>query len=446
MGQIYTVSRLTSELKNLIEEHYPFVWITGEISNFFTPASGHAYFSLKDDGAVISAVMFKNQKSRLKFSLESGMKITGMGRLSLYEPRGAYQIIFEHIEPKGAGALQAAFEQLKTKLSQEGLFDKDKKKPIPFLPSKISVITSGTGAAVRDIITVSRRRFPGVQLEIVPVTVQGQGAEAEVSEAITLVNGMATSDLIIVARGGGSLEDLAAFNSESIARAVFNSKIPVVSAVGHETDFTICDFTADLRAPTPSAAAELALPDKANLEKNLTWLNLALCEGLSKHIVVSRKKISDLKSRLKDPSRIIDDMRFRLEDLEIRMHNQIRKNLISKKEKLDWFSNALYAGNPVNTIFILKENCENLLSRLQTGMDAVLKQNQAKRKEVSARLKALSPMAVLERGYSITMGYTDKKIITSACNNKKGDMVEVLLARGKLLCQVEKSNGSKKNI
>ncbi|MFO7749285.1 MAG: exodeoxyribonuclease VII large subunit [Desulfobacteraceae bacterium] len=443
---IYTVSGLTRELKELIEESYPFVWISGEISNFFTPASGHCYFSLKDSKAVISGVMFKNQKRRLKFDLENGMKITGMGRLSLYEPRGSYQIIFEHMEPEGTGSLQAAFEQLKKKLSAQGFFDEKHKQKIPFLPSRISVITSGTGAAVRDIITVSQRRCPGVQLEILPVTVQGRDAEFEVAAALGLVNAMGRSDLAIVARGGGSLEDLTAFNSETVARAVFDSAVPVISAVGHETDFTICDFTADLRAPTPSAAAELALPDKKSLEKNLAVLNLGLARGLTKTITRLRERIFDLQSRLKSPTRIVDDMRFRLEDLEERLAGQMAKIIALGKERLDWFSNALYAVNPGNGLVRLNQDRDNLTNRLEMAMEAVLRQCRAESSGLQSRLEALSPAAVLERGYSITRECRSKKVLTDAETSKKGDMVEVLLARGNLLCQVEKSDGSKKDV
>lgn len=446
MGQIYTVSALTREIKTLIEEKYPFIWITGEISNFMVPASGHSYFSLKDNNAIISGVMFRNQKKRLKFILENGMKITGMGRLSLYEPRGSYQIIFEHIEPEGAGALQVAFEQLKSKLSKEGLFDEECKKPIPFFPSKISVITSGTGAVVRDIINVAKRRFPGVYLEIIPVIVQGNDAEYEIANGLALVNSIDKSELVILARGGGSLEDLAAFNSERVARAVYDSNIPVISAVGHETDFTICDFAADLRAPTPSAAAELALPEKDNLKKHIIQLNLNLVRGLTGNIVFLKENISDLRARLKNPSRIIDDMHFKLEDFEERMRGQVKKIVESKKERLDWFSNALYGHNPGSDISGLKKNMGKLTNRLTLSMGGIIRQCQAENSEKSARLNALSPMAVLERGYSITRGCPEKNILTDSKNSEKGDTIEVLLAKGRLLCQVEKSNGCKKNI
>ncbi|MCP4022149.1 MAG: exodeoxyribonuclease VII large subunit, partial [Desulfobacteraceae bacterium] len=282
--QIYSVSILTKEIKSLLEDKYPFVWIMGEISNFACPASGHSYFSLKDENAVINCVMFRNQKLSLKFEPENGMTIVGLARLSLYEPRGSYQLIFEHMEPEGVGANQVAFEQLKRKLEQEGLFKPEHKKLIPFLPSVINVITSATGAAVKDIINISKRRFANCRLEIVPVQVQGEGAELQICQAIDMVNEHKRSDVIILARGGGSMEDLTAFNSENVARAIFNSRIPVITGIGHETDFTIADFVSDLRAPTPSAAAELALPDKSILNKQINDLQFALSLSLKKKI------------------------------------------------------------------------------------------------------------------------------------------------------------------
>ncbi len=445
-GHIYTVSELNGKLKKLLEEQYPFIWITGEISNFAIPASGHSYFSLKDKNSLINCVMFKNQRKRLKFVPENGMKITGMGRLSLYEPRGSYQLIFEHLEPEGAGALQIAFEQLKRKLSKEGLFDKSLKKQIPFLPLKISVITSGTGAAVRDVINVSRRRFPGIYLEIVPVKVQGSEAEHEISQALAMVNSMGNSDLIILCRGGGSLEDLSAFNSEKVARALYASVIPVISAVGHETDFTIADFTADLRAPTPSAAAELAVPDVKILKKNIFALEKAMLSGFQHYFVFLKNQLNDLESRLKSPEGIIDDMQFRLEDIDTRCIISMEKLILSYKEKLEWFDKSLYANNPGKNISILKKNCDNFISRLKTGMTGIVRHSRAEHDRLSAGLAALSPAAVLERGYSITRKYPEKTVLLNSVNTEKGNIIEVILAKGRLLCQIREKNGKEKNI
>ncbi len=445
-GHIYTVSELNGQLKKLLEEQYPFIWITGEISNFSLPASGHSYFSLKDHNSLINCVMFKNQRRRLKFAPENGIKITGMGRLSLYEPRGSYQIILEHLEPEGAGALQMAFEQLKRKLSKEGLFDESLKKPIPFLPLKISVITSGTGAAVRDVINVSKRRFPGIDLEIVPVKVQGNEAEHEISHAIAMVNSMGSSDLIILCRGGGSLEDLAAFNSERVARALYDSVIPVISAVGHETDFTIADFTADLRAPTPSAAAELAVPEVKALKKSIFALEKNMLRGFQHYFIFLKDQVNDLKARLKSPAGIVDDMQFRLEDIDTRCRISMEKLIILHKEKLEWFDKSLYANNPGKNILMLEKNCNNLISRLKTGMTGIIKRCRAEHDMLNAGLAALSPAAVLERGYSITRQYPEKTVLFDSKMTATGNIIEVILAKGTLLCQVKEKNGKEKNI
>ena len=292
--EIFTVSKFTKEIKLLLEETYPFIWITGEISNCFTPISNHSYFSLKDDKAVISCVIFSGQKKKLKFELENGLKIIGMARLTLYEPKGTYQLIFEHVEPKGAGALQISFEQLKNKLSNKGLFDEKYKKQIPFLSSKISIITSPTGAAVQDIINVFKRRFINCPIEIVPVKVQGADSATQIIDAIKLVNNINTSELIILARGGGSFEDLNSFNTEIVAKALFDSAIPIITGIGHETDFTIADFVADLRAPTPSAAAELALPEKQYLKKKLHDLNFSLFINMQKYSLYLKDKLLSL--------------------------------------------------------------------------------------------------------------------------------------------------------
>ena len=437
-GHIFTVSELTGEIKSLLEDEYPFVWITGEISNFIVAASGHAYFSLKDDSALINCVMFKNQKKRLLFNPENGMKITGMGRISLYEPRGGYQLIFEHLEPEGAGSLQIQFEQLKKKLSREGLFDKSAKKNIPFLPSKISIITSPKGAAVRDIISVSRRRFPDIHLEIIPVMVQGADSAQDIADALQMANDHGT-DVIILARGGGSLEDLAAFNSENVARAIFHSSIPVISAVGHETDFTISDFAADLRAPTPSAAAELALPEKIMLLKTVTSLEISMATAIKKQLTRLEQKLADFKSRLKSPLSIVHDMRFKLEDLEKRMNAQVRLKSKMGMEKLNWFTNALHANNPQKRISRLKEDVARLTKRMNKAVNMELSLAVTRLNEASKTLQALSPMAVLERGYSISRTYPEKEILRYPKQVDRKDVIEIILAKGRLLCQVKKT-------
>ena len=438
---IYTVSKLTREIKSLLEETFPFIWVTGEISNYAVPASGHSYFTLKDHQAVISAVMFKNQKRNLKFEPENGMKIIGMARLTLYEPRGSYQLIFEHLEPEGAGSMQVAFEQLKKKLSAQGFFDDKYKNPIPFLPYKISIITSGTGAAVRDIINVAQRRFSNCPLVIVPVKVQGHGSENEISDAINLVNQFQKSDLIILARGGGSMEDLAAFNSEIVADAIFNSDIPVITGVGHETDYTIADFVSDFRAPTPSAAAEMALPDKNSLVKRVSNLQDSLKSSLKNKIIAHRQAVVHLSSRLKSPETIVYDLRFKLEDYQLRLINMMKHYVHYNKEKFHWLSQSLYAKQPVTRIYEYRQRVKMLSFSLTHNFQKIFKEVKTNHLKLNLKLQALNPDAVLKRGYSISRFVSDKRVITDSNDVKKNDKIEVLLSKGGLITRVEKING-----
>lgn len=438
LGQIHTVSGLTKEIKDLLEEHYPFVWITGEISNFALPSSGHVYFSLKDDTAVIQCVMFRNQKKRLSFDPENGMMVTGLGRISLYEPRGSYQLIFEHMIPEGAGTLQIRFDELKRKLAQEGLFDAAHKKPIPYLPKKIGIITSPTGAVIRDIIHVSMRRFPTAHLEIIPVRVQGDGAEKEVVKAIEAFNRrLVPPEVIIVARGGGSLEDLAPFNSEAVARAVFNSEIPLISAVGHETDYTICDFAADLRAPTPSAAAELALPEKKVLKHTLLVWEERLFSALQHHIKKARERLNERNDRLKNPLTRVQDMRLKVDDLEMRLRSGMVRIVSSRRERLKWMERTLFSSTPQQHLFGLKDETQQLTIRLSNAVNHLMEQRRSHLGMAQSNLEVLSPMAVLDRGYSITRRRNDHRILRDVTETSHGEIVETILAKGKLLSEIK---------
>ncbi|MBT6338885.1 MAG: exodeoxyribonuclease VII large subunit [Desulfobacula sp.] len=440
-GHIYTVSKLTKEIKFLLEESYPFIWVTGEISNYAVPASGHSYFTLKDQMAVISAVMFKNQKRNLKFNPETGMKIIGMARLSLYEPRGSYQLIFEHLEPEGAGSMQIAFEQLKTKLADKGFFNEDCKKPIPFLPSVISIISSGTGAAVKDITKVAQRRFPNCCLEIIPVKVQGVGSDNEICEAINFVNQHLKSDLIILARGGGSLEDLSAFNSEIVAKAIFKSFVPIITGVGHETDFTIADFVADLRASTPSAAAELALPDKNSLLQRITSLQESLNSSLKKKIGTLNQTIGNLIARLKSPEIIVYDFRFKLEEYELRLMNMMNHYVHYNKEKARWLTEVLYTRNPVKKIIEHRQYVKILSESLTLHFQKNFQEKKTIYLELQSKLQAFNPEAVLKRGYSISRFVFNKNVIINSSDVKINDQIEVVLSKGRLITRVEKING-----
>lgn len=436
-NHIYTVSHLTREIKTLLEDRFPFVWITGEISNAATPASGHSYFSLKDDQAVISSVMFKNQKRNLKFIVENGMKITGLARLTLYEPRGAYQLIFEHIEPAGTGALQKAFEQLKKKLGDEGLFDPEHKQPIPFFPGTISVITSGTGAAVRDIIHISLRRLPNCRLEIFPAAVQGDSAPCEIAYAINAVNQRDTADVIILARGGGSLEDLSAFNSEPVARAIFASRIPVITGIGHETDFTIADFVADLRAPTPSAAAELAVPEKRQLDSHLTALQLSLTAAMKRKLIFFHQKVDDLHRRLKSPVQIMTAFEQTVASLCLRMQNALYHRIRHAADKLSWISKTFV--NAVPDPRLSKNQVAGLHRYLSQAMHQCMENRRIRMDQAAATLAALNPGAVLNRGYSITRTLPDRRVILDAGMVAVQDPIETILSKGRILTRVEKA-------
>lgn len=434
---IYTVSRLTGEIKGLLEKNYPMVWINGEISNFSSPASGHFYFTLKDSRAQISSVIFRGQNRHLTFRPENGLRITGLGRLSLYEPRGAYQIIFEYLEPEGVGALQIAFEQLKAKLADEGYFEQDRKRAIPFLPSPISVVTSPTGAVVHDIINVATRRFPGVRIEIVPVRVQGNGAECEIAAALDFLNEQKKSEVIIVARGGGSLEDLAAFNSETVAKAIFRSAIPVISAVGHETDFSIADFVADLRAPTPSAAAEMAVPSKAALLKKVALDTSRLKAAIDRMLNGCNHRLEGLLRRLTDPRRKVDDARLRVDELEKRLIRAMDLHRQRRREHLDWRTGRLYANNPANMLRVLGERKRIAERDMAGAIGSIITRKRAKLAELAGRLEALSPKAILQRGYSITRTIPGAKVVTDSLEVRIGRDVEVLLAEGALVCTVK---------
>ncbi len=437
-NRIYTVSKLTRELKAILENQFSFVWIIGEISNYAVPGSGHSYFSLKDEGAVINCVMFRNQKRGLKFEPENGLRVIGLGRISVYEPRGSYQLIFEHMEPEGTGSLQLAFEQLKKKLDQEGLFDPAHKKDIPFLPSTVHVITSPTGAAVRDIIKVATRRYPNCCIQILPVTVQGADAPEKIAQAIEFSNQLNRSDLIILARGGGSAEDLSAFNSEVVARAVFNSAIPVITGIGHETDFTIADFVADVRAPTPSAAAEHAFPDKNMLVRTLNRLTLSMAAALKKTLTRKTTLILDLESRLKSPRRLIDDHILKLDDHGARLLKALENKTSRAREHLSFLSRRLIGTRPDIQADIRQLTA--LSDRLGLAMGTCLEKEKNRLGKLETGLWAFNPESVLKRGYSITRTLPRRKMVTNAQDLTAGDRIEVILAKGRITAQVKETN------
>jgi len=436
--RIYTVSELTSEIKGMLEKTYPFIWIYGEISNFNIPASGHFYFTVKDENAQINAVMFRNQNRSLKFKPEDGISITGLGRISVYEPRGTYQIIFEYLEPKGTGAIQLAFEQLKKRLADEGLFDDKHKNSLPFLPQKISIITSPTGAVVHDILKIMDRRFSNLHLEIVPVKVQGYGAENEIISAIEMINARYDSDVAILARGGGSLEDFHAFNSEDVARAVFSSKIPIISAIGHETDFSITDFVADFRAPTPSAAAEIAVPLKKELSRKITDLSEVLTTRYLRYFGHLQTVLKEMSNRLVHPNRKITDLRLKTDDMLGRLNRSFKNSFLKHQERFWWRIERLISNNPSIQIRLLKDKLNIKKSNINIYIQILLSKKRAILRELEAKLYTLSPEAILARGYSITRTIPDAAVIRDPKEVSIGQDLEVMVAKGVFICSVKR--------
>lgn len=435
--KIYTVSELTLEIKELLEGAYPFIWISGEISNVSKSPAGHFYFTLKDEKAQIQTLIFRGQLRNLRFDLEDGISVTGLGRVSVYEPRGTYQIIFEYLEPKGIGALQIAFEQLKEKLAAEGLFDEKYKRPLPFLAQKISLITSPTGAVVHDMIQIAQRRFPNVQIEVVAVNVQGQGAEDEIAAALEHVNQRQAVDVVIVARGGGSLEDLAPFNSEKVARAIFASHIPVVSAVGHETDFSIADFVADLRAPTPSAAAELVMPIKAELMQKCRKLLLDLKSLIQHDIDQLRTLLNEKSKRLLDPHKRIGDNRIKLDEISLRLLDVVLKENKYRRERLGWWRDRLQANRPAFQLKKAYAELEQNQITLYKYMENIINIKKNDLRDLYGKLQVLSPNAILSRGYSITRTLDTAQVVRDPAMVCVGQELEVLVEKGSLRVSVK---------
>lgn len=445
LAHIYTVSELTRKIKAILEQNFPFIWISGEISNFRMPSSGHFYFTLKDETSQIQTVMFRGQNQNLKFVPEDGTSVTGLGRVSVFEPRGSYQVILEYLEPKGVGALQVAFEQLKKKLDDEGLFDEQYKKPLPFLPEKIGLITSPTGAVVHDILHIIKRRFPGIPLDIVPVKVQGDGAIAAIVAAVELLNRLRSVNVIILARGGGSLEDLQAFNSEAVARAIFASEIPIISAVGHETDYTISDFAADLRAPTPSAAAELVVPIKGELYRKINELKYFIILNLQRYIKNYRSQVGSLRERLADPKKKVIDHRLKLDEDTGRLIRAMMNQVQMRRERLAWRFDKLSYNNPSFYVTKLNEKLNVISALLHQSIRSCVSSRQARLREVNAKLDSLNPTAILARGFSITRTLPETIIVRDSATVSRGQALEIVLARGSLTCDVKEKfkNGKK---
>ncbi len=389
---IFTVSELTSRINELFERHFLLVWVEGEISQLKNHDSGHVFFSLKDEGALLRVVLFRDRAREVGFPLREGLRVLCFGRISVYPPRGEYRLLAQRIEPRGLGALQAAFEALKEELRRRGYFDPTRKKPLPAFPQKVGVVTSLSGAALHDFLRLARSRWPAHFL-IYPVRVQGEGAAEEIAQAIADLNTFPDLDLIVVTRGGGSLEDLWAFNERMVAEAVFRSRIPVVSAVGHEVDYTICDFVADRRAPTPTAAATMVFPERDALLQELLLLRRKLSERIRQRLQNLEREIHHLQRRLRDPARLIAEREDRLAELARRLTKGLKEQLERRERELAF---------------------------------------------LTRHLEAVSPLAILSRGYSVVRKLPGGEIVRRAKEVRPGEEVEIILSEGRLEAHVKR--------
>jgi exodeoxyribonuclease VII large subunit len=442
--KIYTVSQLTEEIQGLIEERFDFVWVEGEISNFSAPSSGHYYMVLKDEKAQIRAVMFRLQSRYLRFLPENGMKVIAQGRIGIYAPKGEYQIILDYLEPMGVGALALAFEQLKKKLASQGIFDKEIKKPLPYLPQRVAVITSPTGAAIRDFLNVIRRRFANIDITVVPVRVQGNEAASDIVKALQLVNEQLNIDVIVLTRGGGSLEDLWAFNEEELALAIRRSRIPVVSAVGHEIDLTISDLAADFRAPTPSAAAELLVVEKETLIDRLRKMKHQLTSGIFLTIKYQTQELEHLVNGLLDPRKRIADTWMRLDEIHSRLAREMNMIMRDRKTRLNADGQSLLLHSPTHIMSSIKQKLDFQKTSLNRALKNCLEKKQMALSLLEKGINDLNPLSILKRGYSITRKLPEETVLRDASGVQKGDHVQVILSEGGIKCQVEKVEPDKK--
>lgn len=436
--KVYGVSELTEEIQDLLEDHFDFVWVEGEISNFSAPVSGHYYMVLKDEKAQIRAVMFRLQARYLKFIPENGMKVITQGRIGIYPPRGEYQLILDYLEPMGVGALALAFEQLKQKLAAQGIFDKEIKRPLPFLPQRVAVITSPTGAAIRDFLKIIHRRFANIEIIVVPVRVQGEEATADMVKALEMVNQELKVEVIVLTRGGGSLEDLWAFNQEELALAIRRSQIPVVSAVGHEIDMTISDLAADLRAPTPSAAAELLVTEKESLLNRVGEMRNRLGSGIGITLRNQAQELDRLLKGLRDPRKRLAQTWMRLDEIYSRLIRLMDLTLSQGKRRLSTEGRGLLLHSPLNIITSMRQRVDFQQRSLGQGINTRLREKRMGLALLKKRVGDLSPLSILKRGYSITRKLPGKTLLRTAAEAQKGDQVQVLLAEGELECQVDK--------
>lgn len=431
-----TVSELTGLLRASIEDQFPDIWIEGEISNLRAPGSGHLYCTLKDEQSQIRAVLFRSSAGRLRFALQEGMQVIVRGRLTIYEPRGEYQIVLEYVEPKGIGALQLAFEQLKERLAAEGLFDEARKRPLPAFPRTVGVVTSLRGAAIRDILAVLRRRWPPIRILIAPVLVQGGDAARQIAEALAALNDVGHVEIIIVGRGGGSMEDLWSFNEEVVVRAIAASTVPVVSAVGHEIDFTLADFAADFRAPTPSAAAEAVTPVLADIVERLRELTIRIRQAAVRHGQIERRRLEASVQGLASIRFLLQEEAQRADGLADQLHEHTRGLLSTGHDRLRDLQQNLSRFNPLVTIREGVTMVPQLGKRLERQMNALLDRQRRDVQAAVAQLHNLSPLGILGRGYCILSTVPGGHLVRRAGEVQVGQKLRAQLGQGQLSCTV----------
>ncbi|MBO2928366.1 exodeoxyribonuclease VII large subunit [Metapseudomonas otitidis] len=433
--EVLTVSQLNQRARHLLEDVFPQVWVEGEISNLARPASGHLYFTLKDSQAQVRCALFRQNALKVRQALRDGLAVKVRGKVSLFEGRGDYQMIADAVEPAGDGALRLAFEALKEKLAGEGLFATERKRPLPAHPQRVGIVTSPTGAVIRDIISVFRRRAPQVSLTLVPTAVQGREATAQIVRALALADAQGF-DALILARGGGSLEDLWCFNEEAVARAVAACKTPIVSAVGHETDVSISDFVADVRAPTPSAAAELLAPDSSGLRQRLEGLERRLLLRMRQLIAHQHLRLDGLTRRLRHPGERLRQQAQRLDDLEMRLQRALDRQVSQRRERLARLETRLAAQHPGRALGLLRQRLDALAARLPRAMRETLGTRRLELQSQVQTLRAFSPLATLGRGYSILLDERGQAI-RSASQTQPGQRLKARLGEGELEVRVE---------
>jgi len=444
--QILTVSQLNREARTLLEDGFPLIWVEGELSNLSRPGSGHLYFSLKDSAAQVRCALFRNRATALRFKPIDGLHVLVRARVSLYEARGDFQLIIEHMEEAGHGALQRAFEELKQKLAKAGWFEAAHKKPLPGLPRSIGVVTSPSGAALRDIVSVIRRRYALAKVIVYPVPVQGEGAALKIAAMIRMANTRAECEVLIVARGGGSLEDLWAFNEEVVACAIYESDIPVVSGVGHEIDFTIADFVADVRAPTPTGAAELVTPDSSEWLRNLEQSRRQLFQMIATALAGLRERLDWCEERLEQlhPARLLRERAQRLDELELRLLQSMHTQQRSQSARLDRLGARLHQHSPAQILALLRNRYETTGQRLIFAARQYLKGLESRLGLAVRGLTTISPLATLDRGYAILTDAVMGTVIASVDSAGIGQQVMARLSDGRFSARIESTHKESK--